>query len=98
MKKFFRQIRYIFFLLSLGALGLAINPSSAQTSASEIVLYASTANVKVGNFSNVADSSAAGGTSIHNTDAGAPKLANALTNPSNYFEMSFNARSGVPYR
>src|SRR5205085_10308861 len=46
----------------------------------------------------VADTTAAGGARIWNPDAGVAKLTNALANPANYFEMSFPAQAGVPYR
>ena len=98
MKRFFRQMWCVCFLLVSGVIWFGLGSTAAQTNASEIVLYASTASVKVGNFSNVSDSSAAGGTRIYNADLGAAKLANALTTPSSYFEMSFNAQAGVPYR
>jgi endonuclease/exonuclease/phosphatase family metal-dependent hydrolase len=98
MKRTLKRIGYKFLLLSLGVVGLALANVTAQTSASDIVLYASTAPVKVGNWSSVADTTAAGGAHIWNPDAGAAKLANALANPTNYFEMSFPAQAGVPYR
>ena len=98
MKKLFRQTRHLLFLLSLGILWFSLTPTSAQTTASDIVLYASSASVKVGNFSAVSDSSAAGGVRLANPDAGMAKLTNPLATPSSYFEMSFNAQGGVPYR
>jgi phosphatidylserine/phosphatidylglycerophosphate/cardiolipin synthase-like enzyme len=70
----------------------------SSSTATDIVLYASEATVKVGSFAVVNDPTAAGGATIHNTDVGAPKLTNALANPSHYFEMSFTAQGGVPYR
>jgi phosphatidylserine/phosphatidylglycerophosphate/cardiolipin synthase-like enzyme len=70
----------------------------SSSTPADIVLYASEAPVKVGNFAVQADATAAGGASIHNPDAGAPKLGNALANPANYFEMNFTAQAGVPYR
>ena len=35
---------------------------------------------------------------VHNPDAGAAKLANALANPVTYVELQFNAQAGVAYR
>lgn len=70
---------------------------SPPLTAGEIVLYASEA-VKVGSYFVVSDGAAAGGARLWNPDAGAAKLANALANPPSYFEMSFNAQAGVPYR
>jgi len=64
----------------------------------DIVLYAAEAAVRVGSWSVVSDSSAAGGSRLFNPDAGAPKLADALSNPASYFEATFQGQSGVAYR
>jgi len=69
-----------------------------DSSAQEIVLYASQAPVKVGNWSAVSDSTAAGGARLVNPDAGASKLGTALANPSSYAQFTFNATAGIPYR
>ena len=69
-----------------------------SASAQEVVLYASQAPVKVGNWSAVADSSAAGGARLANPDAGASKLVTPLANPSSYAEFTFSAIAGIPYR
>ncbi|MEW6127532.1 MAG: hypothetical protein AB1757_10895, partial [Acidobacteriota bacterium] len=97
MKKVFRQTSFVFIVLSLMVVWREM-PTTAQASASEIVLYASTASTKIGNFTNVSDSTAAGGACLKNADFGAPKLTTALASPAHYFEMSFNAQSGVAYR
>ncbi|HVG20246.1 MAG TPA: IPT/TIG domain-containing protein [Blastocatellia bacterium] len=68
------------------------------SSAGDVVLYASEAAVRVGNYSVVADGSAAGGARIFNPDAGAAKLASALASPASYFEMTFDAQAGTAYR
>jgi hypothetical protein len=44
------------------------------------------------------DSTAAGGSRLRHPDAAVAKLASALAQPANYFEMTFNAEAGVPYR
>jgi hypothetical protein len=64
----------------------------------DIVLSAASSNVRVGNWTVVADTTAAGGAAIRNPDAGAPKITTALAQPSDYFELTFNAVAGVPYR
>jgi len=46
----------------------------------------------------VNDSTAAGGALLHNPDAGAAKLSNALASPGTYVEMQFSAQAGVAYR
>ena len=65
---------------------------------SNVVLWAAQAPVRVGAWSVVGDKSAAGGKRISNPDAGVPKLSTALSSPTNYFEMTFNASAGVDYR
>jgi hypothetical protein len=35
---------------------------------------------------------------LSNADAGAPKITTALASPANYFEMTFTAKAGTPYR
>jgi endonuclease/exonuclease/phosphatase family metal-dependent hydrolase len=46
----------------------------------------------------VPESTAAGGARLANTDFGAPKIQTASANPSDYFELTFNASAGQPYR
>ncbi|HVF89338.1 MAG TPA: endonuclease/exonuclease/phosphatase family protein [Blastocatellia bacterium] len=82
----------IFFALAWLSLGVA----SAQTT--DVVLYASEAPVRVGNWNVTSDPEAVGGFRLSNPDAGAPKLPAALASPTSYFEMTFNAVAGVPYR
>ncbi len=65
---------------------------------SEIVLYASQAPVKAGNWKVVEDATAAGGARLSNPDAGAAKILTPLANPADYFEMRFNAVAGRAYR
>lgn len=88
-------------LMTLAALALGAreaSPAAAPAAApAEIVLYASEAPVRVGNWSVVADAGAAGGYRIYNPDQGTPKIVTALASPSSYFEMSFYASSGTPY-
>ena len=60
-------------------------------------MYAGEAAVRVGNWSPVADASAAGGARLYNLNAGAPKVATPLANPVHYFEMTFGAQAGRAY-
>ena len=76
----------------------ATTPSAPPPSSSDVVLWAAEAPVKVGAWSVVSDGSAAGGSRLASPDAGAPKRGNASANPSDYFEMTFNANAGVDYR
>src|ERR1044072_1670463 len=90
-------LRYLktFALLTLCSLAFAsAAPVLAQ---SDIVLYASEAPVKAGNWRVEPDSSAAGGNRIRIPDAGLPKV-DPQSNPANYFELTFNAQKGIPYR
>ncbi len=64
----------------------------------EIVLYASEAGTRVGRWISEADSSAAGGRRLRHPDAGAAKLAGPLAQPADYFELTFEAQAGMPYR
>jgi endonuclease/exonuclease/phosphatase family metal-dependent hydrolase len=84
--------------LLLIAIFMLIKLATAQASPSEIVLYASKATTKVGNWSVVSDGTAAGGARLANADLGGSKLALPLPVPASYFEMTFNAQSNVPYR
>jgi endonuclease/exonuclease/phosphatase family metal-dependent hydrolase len=67
------------------------------SSAQEIVLYASQAT-KVGNWSSVPDSTAAGGARLANPDLGAAKVTTPAASPSNYAQLTFNASAGKAYR
>src|SRR4051812_34232543 len=71
--------------------------SSAFAQTPDAVLYASRAR-SVGNWSVIADGSAAGGARLANTDLGVAKLPAALASPKDYFELDFQAQAGVPYR
>ncbi|MFY9569977.1 MAG: endonuclease/exonuclease/phosphatase family protein, partial [Blastocatellia bacterium] len=51
-----------------------------------------------GDWSKVTDAGAAGQISLRNPDAGAPKLSAPLANPTSYFDMTFTAQAGIPYR
>jgi hypothetical protein len=63
----------------------------------EVVLWAVDAIV-AGAWSRVTDASAAGGARLQNPDRGAPKVITAAAAPASYFELSFHALAGVPYR
>ena len=66
--------------------------------ADEIVVYASTAPLKVGAWRVESDSTAAGGAKMRHPNANAAKIATASPNPANYFEVTFNAEAGRGYR
>ena len=64
----------------------------------DIILFAADAPVRKGAWVIVADSTAAGGRRLSHPDAGAPKLNAPLAAPTHYFELTFAAESGIPYR
>ncbi|HEX3703078.1 MAG TPA: phospholipase D-like domain-containing protein [Vicinamibacterales bacterium] len=76
-----------------GSLG---NPPPDATT---VVLWA--ANVAStdihGNWTMIADSTAAGGNALQNPDQGQAKIAPALASPTTYFESTFKAVGAVPY-
>jgi len=75
--------------------GIILNPPAASAT---IVLYAATAATPHGTWRVVSDATAAGGARLEQPDAGAAKIATAAVNPTNYFEMTFTADAGKPYR
>jgi hypothetical protein len=68
----------------------------AQTS--DVVLYASEATTRSGNWVVEGDATAAGGARIRYPDAGGPRLTTAFANPTHYFETTFTAQAGIGYR
>ena len=97
MKKDLRIAKFESLFLILSLVGLSLGLVTAQSS-TDVVLYASEASVRVGNWQVVSDSTAAGGARLANSDLGGAKLTDALANPSSYFEMTFPAQAGTPYR
>jgi acid phosphatase len=72
--------------------------AAGTTRPTTIVMYASEAAVRMGNWNPVSDTSAAGAARLWNPDAGVPKITGPSANPGHYFEMTFNAQAGTPYR
>ena len=79
----------------LPAAGAVGPPVSSGT----VVIRPSTASAgrMYGSWQIVSDSLAAGGQAVRNPDAGASKIAPALSNPVSYFEATFNASAGRAY-
>ena len=74
----------------------AAAPVAAQT---QIELAPETATVRVGKWVVTTDSTAVGGgRTMRHPDAGAAKITTAKASPTDYFEMTFDAVAGVPYR
>ncbi len=87
-------------LLSSGTY-LSARPSSGGSSSgspTDIVMQASSASARAGRWSVGSDSSAIGGAKIRHADGNASKITRPLASPSNYFELTFTAQAGVPYR
>ena len=75
-----------------------VSVRAASSTTSEIVLYAADATSITGDWQIVTDASAAGGRRLQNPNAGAAKLSAPLAEPIAYFELTFNADAGRPYR
>lgn len=73
-------------------------PPSTPTSAGNILLEGGSAPTRVGRWTIVSDPTASRGGAIRHPDAGAGKLVTPLASPSDYFEMTFDAVAGTPYR
>lgn len=72
-------------------------PISAELGPGDILLHASRATT-VGGWSVMGDSQAVGGARLASVDAGQPKVTTAAVAPADYFELSFTAEAGRPYR
>jgi endonuclease/exonuclease/phosphatase family metal-dependent hydrolase len=81
--------------LAVSALLSGAVSASAQ---SDIVLQASNPSAKAGGWATGPDHTAFGGAKIRDGDAGKAKLATAKASPADYFELTFSATAGVPYR
>jgi hypothetical protein len=68
------------------------------TASDDVVLQGASAAERVGRWTIVSDSTAIGGAAIWHPNAGAPKITTALANPADYFELTFDAVAGKPYR
>jgi hypothetical protein len=79
---------------------LSGGPSSRPLSANapDIVLYASDAATVRGHWSAASTTSGAGGQMMRSSDGGWSSASTALASPANYFELTFTAPAGTPYR
>jgi phosphatidylserine/phosphatidylglycerophosphate/cardiolipin synthase-like enzyme len=73
-------------------------PPPPPPSDEEIVLYAARSPALGAGWRVEMDATAANGSKVWHPNGGAPKLSTALDNPMNYFELSFDAKAGKPYR
>lgn len=75
------------------------SPLGAQSSAAgEVVLRAADAPLVAGAWKRTLLTGASAGNALWQPDAGVPKVAAASPAPRDYFELSFTAKAGVPYR
>jgi hypothetical protein len=81
-----------------GAVFDSATVSRCQSSVQDVVLYAADAPVPQGGWVIEPDATAANGRRIRHPDAGAAKLAAPLASPTHFFELTFTAQAGVPYR
>jgi hypothetical protein len=73
-------------------------PDPPDPPTGDVVLYAAEAPIVSGAWFVEADVTAAGLSKLRHANAGAAKLTTALANPINFFEMTFEAEAGKPYR
>jgi endonuclease/exonuclease/phosphatase family metal-dependent hydrolase len=85
-------------LLTLWCLALSVTGSTTYAQTSDIVLYAHETFAKSGNWRTEPDSTAAGDNRIRYPDSGLAKIGTPLANPTHYFDLTFNAEKGIPYR
>lgn len=70
----------------------------APADADEIVLYAADASFVMGRWRATPDGTAAGGLRLQNPNLGAPRIVVPHASPADYFELTFRAAAGKPYR
>jgi len=75
-----------------------VSPPPPPPAAGEIVLYAAEAGTVTGSWVVENDASAAGGRRIRSPNAGVAKIVTPLASPASYFELTFSADAGKPYR
>ncbi len=81
---------------ALAAVLVSAAPVAAQTT---INVVPETATIRAGKWAVTSDSTASGGgMTMRHPDGGAAKLTTALASPANYFEVTFSATAGVPYK
>lgn len=79
---------------------LILSRNAGTVTNSNVVLWAADVPSTAihGNWQRIADSSAAGQVALHYADFGGPRLTTPFATPTHYFEMTFNAQAGTPYR
>jgi phosphatidylserine/phosphatidylglycerophosphate/cardiolipin synthase-like enzyme len=72
--------------------------ATAPPDGTDVILHPSTATTIVGRWQPNADPTAVDGVSLLNPNTGAAKIGTAMATPTDYFEMTFDAVAGTPYR
>ena len=73
------------------------NAKFVTTTSGDVVLWSTDATRVQGQYSLVADPSAAGGRRLANADAAAPKVTTPAASPANFIEFTFLADAGTAY-
>jgi endonuclease/exonuclease/phosphatase family metal-dependent hydrolase len=96
--RLFERLSYLPATRVLAAL-VAILAGATTAGAQTIDLAAETATLRAGKWVVTMDGTASGGgMTMRHPDQGAAKISTALATPANYFEMTFTATAGVPYK
>lgn len=83
----------------VGAFEKVVTTTTPEPSGdAEVVLYAWRALIIAGNWQVVSDPAAAGGARISSSNLGAGRVRKPQTAPADYFELTFHAEAGRPYR
>jgi phosphatidylserine/phosphatidylglycerophosphate/cardiolipin synthase-like enzyme len=78
--------------------GTTTPPPPEEPAAGDVVLYAAESATIRGSWIVEPDTTAAGGRRIRHPNTGLAKIAAPLATPSHYFELTFTAEAGRPYR
>ena len=81
----------------IGAYERVVTPTTPDPTSGEIVLHAWRGQT-VGNWQVVPDPAAAGGARVTSIDMGNAKIVTPSAAPADYFELTFTAEAGRPYR
>jgi acid phosphatase type 7 len=73
-------------------------PPPPPAGSSDVILYAADAVARAGAWRLENDATAAGGRRLRHPNASAAKLTAPLASPANYFDLTFQATAGTPYR
>jgi endonuclease/exonuclease/phosphatase family metal-dependent hydrolase len=94
--------RFVSFVAARGAIVVAalaaVGVPGSALAQSDVILQASSPSARAGKWSVTSDSGAYGGAKIRHANGGAAKITTALASPANYFELTFSATKGIPYR